>query len=153
MYEIGEPSGPIEKGTTYILRPRIDPSNTPRSVARISSGSHQLFVGPASSSRREQMNVRPSTRATSAGSERARKEFGRLAWESFSKVPASTSVCASHSYSSADPSHQWTSSGWVSSATSSTHLRSRLWLVVGSRVAAVSAMVSLLLPAFKGFQA
>ena len=38
-------------------------------VSRISSGSRQLFVGPASSSRSEQMNVRSSTRATSLGSD------------------------------------------------------------------------------------
>ncbi len=69
---IGDPSGPMEYGTTYIVRPRIEPSKRPRSVARISAGSSQLFVGPASSSRSEQMNVRSSTRATSSGSERAR---------------------------------------------------------------------------------
>jgi hypothetical protein len=69
---IGDPSGPIENGTTYIVRPRIDPRNSPVSVSRISAGSRQLFVGPASSSRSEQMNVRSSTRATSPGSERAR---------------------------------------------------------------------------------
>jgi len=70
--ESGEPSGPIENGTTYIVRPRIDPSNSPVSVARISAGARQLFVGPASISRSLQMKVRSSTRATSAGSERAR---------------------------------------------------------------------------------
>ena len=43
----------------------------------ISAGSIQLFVGPASSLVLEQMNVRSSTRATSLGSERARKLFGR----------------------------------------------------------------------------
>ena len=42
------------------------------STSRISAGSRQLLVGPASSSRSEQMNVRSSTRATSPGSERAR---------------------------------------------------------------------------------
>ena len=41
-----------------------------------------------------------------------------------SKVPASTSDCASRSYSSAEPSHQWIESGWVSSATSSTQRNS-----------------------------
>ena len=69
----------------------------------------------------EQMNVRSSTRATSSGSDSARYEFGRLASDSRSNVPASTSVSASRSYSSADPSHQWTSSGCVSAAISSTH--------------------------------
>ncbi len=66
---IGEPSGPIENGTTYIVRPFMQPSNSPLSVARISAGSRQLLVGPASSSSSEQMKVRSSTRATSLGSE------------------------------------------------------------------------------------
>ena len=69
---IGDPSGPIENGTTYIVRPAIEPRNRSLRTSRISSGSRQLFVGPASSSVAEQMNVRSSTRATSPGSERAR---------------------------------------------------------------------------------
>ena len=63
------PSGPMENGITYMVRPRMHPSNSPRSVPRISSGAIQLLVGPASSSRSEQMNVRSSTRATSLGSD------------------------------------------------------------------------------------
>src|SRR3954454_18201039 len=55
MYEIGEPSGPIENGTTYIVRPAIEPSKSPLSFERMSAGSVQLLVGPASSSRSEQM--------------------------------------------------------------------------------------------------
>ena len=69
---IGEPTGPIENGTTYSVRPRIEPVKRSRSSARISSGSRQWFVGPASSSAAEQMNVRSSTRATSPGSDSAR---------------------------------------------------------------------------------
>ncbi len=72
MKEIGEPNGPIENGTTYIVRPRIAPLNRPLSISRISRGSRQLLLGPASDSRSEQMNVRSSTRATSAGSDSAR---------------------------------------------------------------------------------
>ncbi len=72
MCAIGLPSGPIENGTTYIVRPRIAPSNRPFSVRRISRGSTQLLVGPASARRSLQMNVRSSTRATSVGSEHAR---------------------------------------------------------------------------------
>ena len=75
-------------------------------MARISPGSRQWLVGPASDSRSEQMNVRSSTRATSAGSDSARYEFGRLASDSRSNVPASTICWASWSYSSAEPSHQ-----------------------------------------------
>jgi hypothetical protein len=55
MWANGDPSGPMENGTTYIVRPRIDPWNSPVSVARISAGSCQLLVGPASISRSLQM--------------------------------------------------------------------------------------------------
>src|SRR5437764_8035897 len=130
MWAIGEPSGPIENGTTYIVRPSIEPRKRSVRISRISLGSRQLLVGPASSSRSEQMKVRSSTRATSPGSDRARYELGRLASERRSNVPASTSVWHSSSYSSADPSHQWIASGWVSEATSSTQARSLAWLVV-----------------------
>src|SRR5512133_2927451 len=76
MCAIGEPIGPIENGTTYMVRPRMQPSNNGSSVARICAGSIQLLVGPASSLRSQQMNVRSSTRATSLGSEHARYELG-----------------------------------------------------------------------------
>ena len=72
MWEMDEPRGPMLKGTTYIVRPRMQPSKSPRSVAFISRGLTQLLVGPASSRLRLQINVRSSTRATSLGSERAR---------------------------------------------------------------------------------
>ena len=51
MWAMCEPSGPIENGTTYIVRPRIEPLNSSSSTSRISAGSRQLLVGPASSSR------------------------------------------------------------------------------------------------------
>jgi len=63
------PSGPMQNGITYMVRPRMQPSKTSAKVARISSGAIQLLVGPASDSFSEQMNVRSSTRATSDGSE------------------------------------------------------------------------------------
>ena len=72
MWEISDPMGPIEKGTTYIVRPFMQPLNRPSSSSRISAGARQLLVGPASCSRSVQMNVRSSTRATSFGEERAR---------------------------------------------------------------------------------
>ena len=72
MCAIGEPSGPIENGTTYIVRPRIAPVNNGFSVARISAGAIQLLVGPAFSFFSQQMKVRSSTRATSDGSLHAR---------------------------------------------------------------------------------
>jgi len=66
------PSGPMQNGTTYMVRPRIQPRYSSVMVARISSGAIQLLVGPASISRSEQMKVRDSTRATSEGVDRAR---------------------------------------------------------------------------------
>jgi hypothetical protein len=71
-WAMGEPSGPMLKGTTYIVRPAIDPLKRPRRIRIITLGSIQLLVGPASSSLRAQMNVRSSTRATSLASLRAR---------------------------------------------------------------------------------
>jgi hypothetical protein len=68
-WEISPPSGPMQNGTTYMTRPRMHPSKISPNVVRISPGSIQLLVGPASSSRSEQMNVRSSTRATSLGSD------------------------------------------------------------------------------------
>src|SRR5215470_6249473 len=76
-WEIAPPSGPMQNGTTYITRPAMHPSKISPNVLRISSGAIQLLVGPASSSRSEQMNVRSSTRATSLGSEAHQKLFGR----------------------------------------------------------------------------
>jgi hypothetical protein len=61
----------MQNGTTYIVRPRMQPAKSPWRVSRISAGSVQLFVGPASSAFSEQMKVRLSTRATSFGSDAA----------------------------------------------------------------------------------
>src|SRR5215213_3756869 len=113
------------KGTTYMVRPFIEPRNSSSSLARISAGAFQLFVGPASASSAEQMKVRSSTRATSLGSECAQYEPGRLAGSSSVKVPASTSCSQRSACSSSDPSNQWTLSGWHSSTISSTHASSR----------------------------
>ncbi len=63
MWAMWLPSGPMEKGTTYMVRPRMQPSNSAgsagdlpvSSVARISAGAIQLLVGPASSFFSEQM--------------------------------------------------------------------------------------------------
>ena len=59
------------KGSTYMVRPRIEPLKSSLSFLRISYGSSQLLVGPALSLDSEQMKVRSSTRATSLASERA----------------------------------------------------------------------------------
>ncbi len=72
--ERGEPRGPMQNGTTYMVRPRMEPRKSPWrpvKISRISAGSIQWLVGPASSGRSEQMKVRSSTRATSVGSEAA----------------------------------------------------------------------------------
>ncbi|SHT42227.1 Uncharacterised protein [Mycobacteroides abscessus subsp. abscessus] len=49
------PRGPMQNGTTHMVRPRMLPRYSSVMVARISVGSTQLLVGPASSSRSEQM--------------------------------------------------------------------------------------------------
>ena len=121
------PIGPIENGTTYIVRPRMQPSKSRFIVARISAGATQLLVGPASSSLSLQMNVRSSTRATSDGSDSARKLFGRSAGLSFVIVPVATISAQSRAYSASLPSHQTTRSGFVRLAMSRTHAMSRGW--------------------------
>src|SRR5579859_6913285 len=72
-------SGPMQNGTTYMVRPRMQPRYSSVMTRFISSGAIQLLVGPASASSTEQMNVRSSTRATSDGSVRAQNEFGFFA--------------------------------------------------------------------------
>ena len=49
MWAMGEPSGPMLKGITYIVRPLMQPAKSFLRVFFISTGSTQLFVGPASS--------------------------------------------------------------------------------------------------------
>ena len=88
-WEIGEPSGPMQNGITYMTRPSMQPANRAAKVARIRAGAIQLLVGPASSSFSEQMNVRSSTRATSEGSEQAAKLSGRRSGLSRVSVPCS----------------------------------------------------------------
>jgi hypothetical protein len=116
------------KGTTYIVRPRIQPSNSSSSVAFISFGATQLLVGPASPLPTLQMKVRSSTRATSLGSERARKLFGRLASFNRMNVPDCTSRSHSSSYSCCEPSHQQMRAGLQSAAISWTQARSLVFL-------------------------
>ena len=55
MWAIGLPKGPMENGTTYMVRPAMQPSNSGCRVWRISAGSIQLLVGPAFSLCVEQM--------------------------------------------------------------------------------------------------
>ena len=51
----------MENGTIYIVRPRMQSSNSGNSLRFISPGSSQLLVGPASSLRALQIKVRSST--------------------------------------------------------------------------------------------
>jgi hypothetical protein len=99
----------------------MHPSNSPSSVRRICAGATQLLVGPASSRDSLQMNVRSSTRATSEGSERARKLPGRFTGSSAMNVPAATISSHRRRYSSSLPSHHAMRSGLVSAAISRTH--------------------------------
>ncbi len=94
------------KGMTYIVRPFMQPSNFGVRSAFILSGAIQLFVGPASSSFTEQMYVRSSTRATSLGWLRAKKQPGRFSSFSLMNVPLATISSQSRSYSSCEPLHQ-----------------------------------------------
>ena len=75
--------------------------------------------------------MRLSTRATSLGSDRARKELGRTSGLSRMNVPSSTICVVRRCHSASEPSHQITSSGWVNAATSSTHSSNFLLRVGG----------------------
>src|ERR1700722_10271210 len=85
------------------------------------------------------MKVRSSTRATSFGAERARKQPGQSFSLSLVKVPAWTSWSQRKSYSACEPSIQWMLSGWVRSAIFSTQ-RMRCLLVVGGAAMAASTI-------------
>lgn len=96
----------MQNGITYIVRPRMHPVNSLSNLAFISSGATQLFVGPASSFRSEQMNVLASQRATSAGSDRARKLPGLRVSESLVKTPVLQRWSVSIASSSSLPSQR-----------------------------------------------
>ena len=53
--DIGDPTGPMLNGSTYIVRPAIQPLKRPFNFFRILNGSSQLLVGPALSFDNEQM--------------------------------------------------------------------------------------------------
>ena len=78
MCAIGEPSGPMLNGTTYIVRPRMQPSNS-----AVERGLHLVGVHPVVGRAgvvllRLQMKVRSSTRATSPGSDARQEAVGPL---------------------------------------------------------------------------
>src|SRR6478736_1740407 len=100
----------MQNGMTYIVRPFMEPENFSLRSSRISVGSAQWLVGPASSGRFEQMYVRSSTRATSDWVERARNEFGRFSALRRVNVPLSTMRDVRRSHSACDPSHHSTES-------------------------------------------
>ena len=66
----GASRGPMQNGITNIGRPSMEPLYSGFMMRFMSRGCIQLFSGPASSSRCEQMKVWSSTRATSSGSVR-----------------------------------------------------------------------------------
>ena len=88
-WEISLPSGPMQNGTTYIVRPAHAARRTLRRTSRASPPARSsCWSGRRPAPVSEQMNVRSSTRATSPGSERAEKLFGRISGLSRVKVPA-----------------------------------------------------------------
>ncbi len=140
MWAIGEPSGPIENGTTYIVRPRIEPLKSAlerlahlRRVAPVVRRAGVLLALGA-----DEGAVLDAGHVAGIGA----REVGvralrvREALEGSGARPARSQ---SWSYSSAEPSHQWMASGWVSSATSSTQASSRWW-VVGAVVVCVTGL-------------
>ena len=107
----GESIGPMQYGTTYIVRPRMQPSNSASICAWPSAGAIQWLFGPASSRSLVQTKVRCSTRATSSGCERCSQLRGCVSGLSGSSVP-SASICAVSAANSLSlPSHQWIAVG------------------------------------------
>ena len=107
MWAIGEPTGPMLKGITYIVRPFITPSNFGVSRAFILSGSIQLLVGPASASSlasRCRCGLRRGRRRWD-GCGRG-SESGRSSGLSLMNVPLATISSQRRSYSSCEPLHQ-----------------------------------------------
>ncbi len=70
--DMGEPTGPMLNGSTYMVRPRIAAAEQPlQLLAHLVRDLPSCWSGPALSFESEQMKVRSSTRATSLASERA----------------------------------------------------------------------------------
>ena len=112
----------------------MEPRNRPSSVSRISAGSRQLFVGPASCSSSEQMKVRSSTRATSPGSDQGEVGVGPLGVGEPLEGPGVDEILAERGRTPPRSRRtRWMSSGWVSAATSSTQ-SSELLVLVGTVV-------------------
>src|SRR4249919_330536 len=127
----GESIGPMQYGMTYIVRPRMQPSNNASILACASEGAIQWLFGPASSRCVVHTKVRCSTRATSSGCERCSQLRGCVCSFNGSSVP-SDSICFTSSANSVSlPSHHWMRSGWVSLATSMTHwFNASSWLPI-----------------------
>ena len=91
----------------------MQPPNTPpQRAARISCGSTQLLVGPASCRRWLQMKVRSSTRATSLGIGEGQEAVGALGGvEAAGGCRRRPSARRARSFSAAEPSHQWIAVG------------------------------------------
>src|SRR5215472_7896744 len=117
---IGEVTGPIMYGTTYMVRPRMAPSKSAPTLCFAASGSIQLLVGPASSLAREQIKVRCSVRATSFTELRWRLQFGYVFSFSVMESPARSISSVMRRYSVSEPSQYTMRSGLVSLAASST---------------------------------
>ena len=119
--ESGPPTGPIENGTTYIVRPRMLPANTPSSSARIADG-----LAPVVRRAGVGLVARADERARLDARDVVGVGAGEVAARAQRRVEreerAGATICATSARrSSSEPSHQTTASGSVSSATASTH--------------------------------
>ena len=130
MWAIGEPSGPIENGTTYIVRPSIEPR---KQLAQ--QLAHLLRVAPVVRRAGVLLALRADERAVLDAGDVAgirQRQVGVRALgvgQPLEGAGVDQRLARARSYSSADPSHQWIASGCVRDATSSTQARSFAWLV------------------------
>ena len=131
-----------------MVRPAIEPLNRPSSISRISAGSRQWLVGPGVLLvlGADEGAVLDAGDVARVGARQV--GVGALGLVEALEGPRVDQVLGEASYSSAEPSHQWIESGWVSSAISSTQASSLACLV--GAVAVVVIGSALLLTSWRG---
>lgn len=128
ILERGEPTGPMLKGMTYMVRPFMQPGNLSLIAACMSFSAIQLpsipgvafsVTGTVCSFESVEMNVFPSTLATSAGLVLASQQFSYFGRGMM--VPFFSMMPWSNLLSPSVPSQMCTLSGWQSSTHFSTY--------------------------------
>ena len=131
-----------ERHHVHGAAPHRAPEQAPRGADRISAGSCQLLVGPASASSVEQMKVRSSTRATSLGIGGGPERAGTLRRVELDEGARVDELLAEELVLLVGPVEPVDVSGSHSSTISSTQRRSFGLRVGGAFMTVATAMVS-----------